>query len=66
MLGITCVTGRRGMEECVKDALIAQKIAGTTVHIYKGNSLCIKAQLKVSYLRKIIQIVLILQMILKI
>ena len=37
------------MEDCVRDALLAQQIAGTTVPVYKGNYFITKAQLKAFY-----------------
>jgi inosine-uridine nucleoside N-ribohydrolase len=36
VLGITCVAGRRKLEESVRDALLAQQIAGTKFPVYKG------------------------------
>ena len=36
VLGITCVAGRRKLEESVRDALIAQQIAGTKFPVYIG------------------------------
>lgn len=36
VLGITCVGGRRKIENCVNDALVAQQIAGTSVPVFKG------------------------------
>jgi inosine-uridine nucleoside N-ribohydrolase len=38
VLGISCVAGRRKMDDCVRDALIAQQIAGTDVPVFKGIS----------------------------
>lgn len=37
VLGITCVNGRRTLEQAVHDALVAQQIAGTSVPVFKGN-----------------------------
>lgn len=37
VLGITCVNGRRNVDKAARDALIAQKIAGTKVPVIKGN-----------------------------
>lgn len=36
VLGITCVNGRRSLDQAVHDALVAQQIAGTTVPVFKG------------------------------
>jgi hypothetical protein len=36
VLGITCVNGRRSVDKAARDALIAQKIAGTKVPVIKG------------------------------
>lgn len=42
VLGITCVGGRRKMDSCVRDALIAQQIAGTSFPVFKGILFLIK------------------------
>lgn len=39
VLGITCVNGRRTLDQAVHDALIAQQIAGTSVPVYRGNAI---------------------------
>ncbi len=39
VIGITCISGRRKMDNCVRDALIAQQIAGTKVPVFKGTYL---------------------------
>jgi inosine-uridine nucleoside N-ribohydrolase len=36
VIGITCVKGRRSLDSCIRDALIAQQIAGTKVPVFKG------------------------------
>ena len=36
IIGITCVNGRRNVDESVRDVLLAQKIAGTSIPVYKG------------------------------
>lgn len=39
VVGITCVKGRRSLDSCVRDALIAQQIAGTSIPVFKGKSI---------------------------
>lgn len=49
VLGITCVAGKRNLEKCVRDALIAQQIAGSWVPVFKGSS-CSYARIKQKHL----------------
>lgn len=37
VLGITCVNGRRNLQQAAHDALVAQQIAGTKVPVYLGS-----------------------------
>lgn len=38
VLGITCVAGRRDMDSCVRDVLIAQQIAKTDIPVFRGKN----------------------------
>jgi inosine-uridine nucleoside N-ribohydrolase len=38
ILGITCVNGRRTVDQAVHDALVAQQIVGTKIPVYRGTS----------------------------
>jgi len=47
VLGITCVAGRRNLDEAARDALLAQQIAGTKFPVYKGTHILTKVQPRV-------------------
>lgn len=52
ILGITCVNGRRTLDQAVHDALVAQQIAGTSIPVFRGKYLSMKGLSKVYCLKR--------------